>query len=304
MRGVWAEMDNPIRGPYNGSAILGSRPGCSRSPHLILDDRTRQMPPDVADFRQPICFLHIDKCAGTTVFTNLGRVVPKLYEIHQAQPSAESPPAHPTFTFIRNPIARFVSAYNFARWIVEFDATGLDPATLTLSNCPAPQRLRRKLLANGPAYEAVYDALILAFADANQLGESLDSSDDTLREKARALMSHPQGPLARGMGWYLRDGSFIERFRDWIFFVGRVERLGDDLRTLRRKLGLSDQEPLKVGHLRENTAGFSPFLSERAVRNVRAWYRDTDYAALRSLLSHGLIDGKTFEAYQTYDFGG
>lgn len=259
------------------------------------------MPPDEADFRQPICFLHIDKCAGTTVFANLRRAVPRLYELHQSQPSTTTAPAHPTFTFIRNPIARYVSAYNFARWIVGFDTTGLDPAILTLSNCPAPERLSRKIRTRGPAYDERYDALIMAFEDANHLGESLDSSDDTLREKARALMSHPIGPLSRGLGWYLHNGGFIEKFRDHVFFVGRVERLSADLRALRRKLGLPDQDHIETGRLRENTTGLPRRLTERAVRNVMAWYRDTDYAALRSLLSHGLMDAEAFESYHAYD---
>lgn len=259
------------------------------------------MPPDVVDLSQPVCFIHIDKCAGTTVFTNLRRGVPRLYEFHQRQPSTTIAPAHPTFTFIRNPIARYVSAYNFAKWIVGFDTEGLDPANLTLSNCPAPERLGRKIRTNGPAYDELYDALIVAFEDASHLGESLDSSDATLREKARTLMSQPHGPLSKGLGWYLHDGAFIDQFHDHVFFVGRAERLGDDLRALRRHLGVPDHDRIETGRLRENTAGFPRRLSERAVRNVMSWYHDTDYAALRSLLSHGLMDEETFEAYHTYD---
>lgn len=79
--------------------------------------------------------------------------------------------------FIRHPLRRFVSAFNHAKSIIDFDIEGVALDLLTTENCPCPWRIKYKKENSGIAFDHEFDSLIKHFNSASELGEALSASD-------------------------------------------------------------------------------------------------------------------------------
>jgi hypothetical protein len=240
-----------------------------------------------------IAFIHIGKTGGTTMGALLKPKIPTFKEYHLTR---NYKPGESFVIWVRNPISRFVSAFNHSYYSVH-----TDPKTIPifdLKHCLNPCHVK-KALHQAFVFSLEYDFLVRTFESANHLAESLTSTDEVLRTKAIALMNHPTEHLQKGIGWYLQNGAFVDTCKDAIFFVGRLEHMRDDIDALSSKLGVPLDNTLK---LRENVYmdPSKKILSELAIKNIIDWYKDTDYKALEQLKTHGWIDETTYLSYFAY----
>ena len=185
-------------------------------------------------------------------------------------------PDHRYIIWLRNPLSRFVSAFNFSYALINWDTSKLNVDELTIENSLAPARMRYRM-EHDHTFSAEYDELITYFETPNRLAESLSHDDPVILERAWRLMKHPLEHISRGIGWYLDDGEFVSKHSDQILFVGRVETMKSDMATLARVVGI----PLDVrgGQIRKNRMSLDTVLSHLAVGNLHRFYRATDYRA-------------------------
>jgi len=248
---------------------------------------------------QKIAYLHIGKCAGTTLYDYFkDKNDSDISYLHMKRVELNEAADYEFVFFIRHPISRFVSAFNHTKRIVEFDTSKLDINQLNHDNSYAPKRIKRKMMRGGIAFSKKYDQLTRHFKSANELAESLYCDDSQQRRKAQKLMSLPNEHLFKGIGWYLHNGELIKRFSRNIKFVGCVETIDQDLQTACTLFKLNGNP----GQLAKKRAGLSNEqnqLSSTAIQNLQRWYRDTDYQAIQLLHEHGLIQREIRDYYQS-----
>jgi hypothetical protein len=216
--------------------------------------RLRPRPSSVADPgdpRPPLNVLHIGKTGGTALKHVLAANVEAsryqlLFRGHDVT-LADVPAGEAYMFLIRDPLARFVSAFN--------------------------GRLRE----DRPRYHYPWrDEERVAFAifrTANQLAEALSADDAEARAQAEAAM-HGIGHVNTPYAFWFPDVSAFRARLDDLFFIGLQDRLDADFGLLRRKLGLPEDVRLPqdetVAH--RTPAGFESQLSERGRANLERWY--------------------------------
>jgi hypothetical protein len=216
---------------------------------------------DPHDGRPPLNVLHIGKTGGTALKHVLTEYQAAsryqlLFRGHDVK-LADLPAGEPFMFLIRDPLTRFVSAFN--------------------------GRLRE----DRPRYHYPWrDEERVAFAifkTPDELAVALASADEEEREQAKAAMhgiGHVNTPYTF---WFPKESAFRARLSD-LFFIGLQDRLDDDFELLRRKLHL----PEGVAMPRDETAahktpggGFESQLSERGRANLERWYaRDVAFVRL------------------------
>jgi len=244
-------------------------------------------------------FIHIGKCGGTAINQHFFNSGIHIEEYHLIKPKLSNVDYY--FSWIRNPIKRFVSAFNHSKNILDFEIKNCDAENLNLDNCPAPAKILSRI-RTGIAFEDGYDKLVQTFENANELAESLSSSNKILKDKAKCLMNHPEEHIFKGIGWYLHNGLFIEKFQKQISLIGRLEHMNDDFKKLSVLLGI--QQSFKNQNVKPSRVGnkdLPVYLSKVAVKNIRDFYSDTDYKALNILKSKGFISEDTIEEYNEYE---
>ena len=242
-----------------------------------------------------ISFIHIGKTGGSTIRTILGKKVLSGWKHYHM--TKEYNDREKYIIWIRNPLSRFVSAFNQSYWTVNADVN--NDTVFTLSNSLIPPKMKKKRNM-GFAFTREYDDLINSFTSANELAESLSSADTTKKELAESLMRHEKEHIFKGIGWHLNNGVFVKWRHDRILFVGRMEYMEEDIGKLSTKLGIKLNNKVKI---RENvfTDKSKKYLSPLAIKNLLEWYKGTDYAALKQLLNFGFIDQATYDSYFNYD---
>jgi len=200
------------------------------------------------------------------------------------------------FIWLRHPLRRYVSAFNFTKSIVDFDCGGVDPDQLTLENCPSPIAIRRKI-ETGRAFDPVYEEIIQEFESANALAESLSSSQPALRRKAQELYRYPKEHMARGIGYHLHNGQWVKRHHKRIFMVGCLESMDADYAKLLEKLNIPKSISPPAGHHRAGSKAYDKSLSPLARRNITAAIEHSDFAALKALAEHGHLSAERLESY-------
>lgn len=241
-----------------------------------------------------VAFIHVGKTGGTTLHTLL-RNQKNYKEYHLVNNYKDN---EKYILWVRNPIHRFVSAFNHSYYGVHTDPSIVPE--FTLNKCLLPQRLQQSI-GRPYMFSKEYDALMKEFKSANNLAESLTSTDPTKREKAIQLMNRPEEHLHKGIHWYLHKNDFLNKNRDNILFVGRTEHMKEDICALSKTLNIKLNENLKI---RENKFldKSMKYLSPLAIQNIIDWYKDTDYVILKQLVTDGWIDEATFNMYYTYEF--
>jgi hypothetical protein len=229
---------------------------------------------DPSDPRPPLNVLHIGKTGGTALKHVLREHQDAsshqlLFRGHDVT-LADVPAGEQLMFLIRDPLTRFVSAFN--------------------------GRLRE----DRPRYHYPWrDEEKVAFAifkTPDQLAVALSSPDDSEREQAEQAMhgiGHVNTPYTF---WFRDEKTFRSRLSD-VFFIGLQDRLDEDFELLRQKLGLPEDARMPgdetVAH--KTPVGFQGQLSEVGRANLERWYAwDVAFVELcRELASD--VNGSGFE---------
>ena len=247
-----------------------------------------------------LVFIHVGKAGGTSIGAWLTQHHVPFHEIHQSQPALGADPCRRYVVWVRDPLERFRSAYNYERAVVLTNTTGmhvnhsLRATWCTLGpDCLAPGKIARKV-TYGHAYESHFEDMLLYFRDANHLGESLSSPVPTIAALAHKLMRSNIEHIHKGIGFHLHNGAFARTHPR--LFVGRVERMDEDLRRLAKLLGLPTKDGIGANERRNPQQGararpFSPL----ARANLCREYKKTDFAALRELVRLRMLDARQYD---------
>jgi glycosyltransferase involved in cell wall biosynthesis len=215
---------------------------------------------DSTDIRPPLNVLHIGKTGGTALkhvlAENEGAArYQLLFRGHDV--TLADVPAGECFMFlIRDPLTRFVSAFN--------------------------GRLREDRPRYYYPWREEERVAFAIFKTPDQLAVALSSPDDAEREQAEQAMrgiGHVNTPYTF---WFPDESAFRARLPD-VFFIGLQDRLDEDFELLKRKLGLPSDARLPrdetVAH--KTPQGFVDQLSERGRSNLERWYeRDIAFVKL------------------------
>ncbi len=241
-------------------------------------------------------FIHIGKCGGTTVRVIFLSNHLNLSNTHLEKVKLNQDIKH--FLWTRNPISRFVSAFNYVSNVITSPIDKVDEENLNLENALSPYRARRRI-REGVAYSKEFDDLVRTFSTANELAESLTSKNEELKNKAQELMNSPIEHINKGLGWYTNNG---ELFKDTsnIIFAGRLEYLRKDFIEFAKLINFRFKYNWKVVRKNKDTSQDKK-LSKIAVNNIKNFYKNTDYKALEVMKEKDLINIQTLEEYSKYD---
>lgn len=241
-----------------------------------------------------IAFIHIGKTGGTTIDTLLKPVLSNYKEYHHTR---NYQPNEKYIVWLRNPITRFCSAFNHSYYGITTDLKSIKE--FNLDHCLLPYRMKGAI-GESYVFSEEYDTLMKEFTSANHLAESLTSEDLALQSKAKELMSREEEHLKKGIYWYLGKDNFMNKNRENILFIGKLESMTEDILKLSEILSVKLDEKMK---LRENIYidKSMKYLSPLAIKNIIDWYKDTDYATLKQLLIDGWIDEATYNMYHIYE---
>lgn len=245
---------------------------------------------------------HIGKCGGTSIIKAL-KEYSKLEIIHHIRPeSSIFNQNHEIIILIRNPISRFVSAFNFSKAIINFDILKVkNPEDLNITNCIAPDRIRAKIRNQGISFTEDYDKLVSYFDNANSLAEALSSKEHNLNSQAKKLMNYPIEHLYKGIGWYLDNGDFVSQHHKRILKVIRIEYFDEDFQDLLNKKPTLNSPNNKLEKIRKNTSGYSKKLSKKGIESIINWYSASDYKALKELRNKNLINKSYLDECYLYN---
>ena len=237
-----------------------------------------------------IKFIHIGKCGGSTIRQNLTDI--QYYHLSREYDTGEN-----YIIWIRNPIHRFVSAFYYVKNLIEMNVDNINIEDVTFQNYFSPPEIIRKI-QNGQVYSKEYEKLVCSFQTVNELAESIyETNNPEKMEKAQKLMNSMEEHIFKGIGWYLCNGDFVERNYKNIIFVGTHENMNSDL----KKLGKLLRKKMNLNYaLRKNKKSNNKFLSPKAIKNIKNFYKNTDYKALEKLLKYGFITKKLLDEYQRY----
>ena len=242
----------------------------------------------------PLKFIHIGKCGGTSIVKFFKSAGHPLEQYHLRKPPLFDRANY--IVWIRDPIKRFVSAFNHSKSIATFDISLLNGDKPSLANCQAPQRIQWKI-DSGSAYPGEYEALLQRFESANQLAESLTGADATQKKLAKQLMTYPLEHIFKGIGWYLDNGHFVDLNRNRFFFCGSIEHMNTDIDILFNKMQVDTRFKADFKQLRKNKSFLPSTLSEKARKNIYSFYKYTDYLAIERLANHGIISEQLLDMY-------
>ena len=241
-----------------------------------------------------IWLIHVGKCGGTALRIFFKDQGINLNDFHLVKPKVDENLQY--IIWVRNPLKRFVSAFNHSYELINCDISKLDINNLTIYNTLAPGRIKYRM-QHDHTFSKEYDSLINYFQTANNLAEALSSTSSEIRDKAFQLMHHPLEHIYKGLGWYLDNGEFVKNHNEKILFVGRVEAMTEDTNKLSDLLGISLKN---TGKIRENNSQYDKSLSPLAIENLLKFYQHSDYKSLKELNNKGWIDNATYESYFTY----
>jgi hypothetical protein len=210
----------------------------------------------------PVHFLHISKTGGSAIREALlplarrhGLVLHGHMKFLRDIPEGER-----AFFFVRDPVSRFVSAFN--------------------------SRLRMGRPKYDNPWLETEKVFFAAFPTANALAEALAGDDPERRHLAREAMSgipHVNMPQL----WWLDSPEYLAQRRASIAFVGFQERLTEDFERLTRVLGLPPELALPTDPVLAHATppGFDTTLGEAGRGAIEAWYA-RDLAIVAYLRRH------------------
>jgi len=237
-------------------------------------------------------FIHIAKTGGTSLeeFLNSNNI--KFETHHLKKPPIPCSEYDKFLILIRNPIKRFVSTFNYYYSLINQDLVSLG-YNISLDNCLSPFFTHQKLTKNY-YFSPELDKNIVSFKNVNEFAESLTSDDSNIRNKAIELCNYNH---FLGLSFYLDEGKFIEKYKNNILWIGKLEKIDEDIDKLKEILNLDNN--ISIKRIRENKNDVSKFLSEKAIQNIINFYQN-DYKTLDILYKYNFIDLEILESYKKY----
>jgi glycosyltransferase involved in cell wall biosynthesis len=215
---------------------------------------------DPVDDRPPLNVLHIGKTGGTALKhvlteSQTASRYQLLFRGHDVT-LADVPEGERFMFLIRDPLSRFVSAFN--------------------------GRLREDRPRYHYPWREEERIAFAIFKTPDQLAVALSSSDEAERDQAEQAMrgiGHVNTPYTF---WFPDESAFRARLPD-VFFIGLQDRLDEDFELLKRKLQLPPDANLPrdetIAH--KTPSGFQDQLSELGRANLERWYaRDVAFVQL------------------------
>lgn len=272
---------------------------CSSSINVITKRRECKKFRYTTDSSKP-WLIHVGKSGGTTVAS-----ITNLEHNHRKPPRG----SRDLVLWLRNPISRFVSAFNFVKAMVdkgkEIDGKPKSYIeNLSLDNCPFPEKLWEKWMNDDRyMYSKTIDNLIDTFPDVNSLLEGITSDNMHIRNCAEQIMSYTHSnetfKVFLSLGWYLNNGDWVPRNSHRVVFVGTLENMNEDLRRL--CVFLKQPKQSSTPSIRK-MKGTDTNITQKALDNIVRYLEHTDYKALRALVDARLISKELYMSYRKYDY--
>lgn len=210
--------------------------------------------------KQFVHFLHVSKGGGSAVKDALQdrlRTPTARIFLHPHRTTlADVPTGEKAFTFLRDPVTRFVSGFH--------------------------SRLRQGRPKYNTPWTPDEKRAFARFSTPNALALALSSDDAETRAAAEHAM-RTIGHVRQSYASWLGDERQMTARLDDILFIGRQETLNADFDRLRTLLGLPANVVLAQVHRTPDE--FDRRLDAEARENLRAWYAD-DYRMLELCARH------------------
>lgn len=242
-------------------------------------------------------FIHIGKTGGSTINKILRKagVSYREYHLNKSYKNSEK-----YIIWLRNPLSRFVSAFNYTYHLVTYDCRGLMVKDINKGNCLHVGLIVNKIYKkNNFVFNPEYDRIIKIFKTPNEVAEALSSDNNEIRNNALLVMNYDFENIHRGIGWYLNNGDFVKNPNRNIIFIGKQETMKQDIKKLSNilKVKLNTEHTVRKNVFSPNE---SKYLSPLAIQNLIEFYKDSDYAALKELNKYGWITDEVLASYYTY----
>ena len=203
--------------------------------------------------------LHIGKTGGTAANAVLKAHNKQRVGNHVAlykhgvglQAVAEEAMCENLMFFIREPVSRYISAFN--------------------------SRLRKGYPRHQGEWSPREEVAFAHFKTPNQLAEALSSEDAETRELAVGGMICIRH-LRRAYEHYLGSVELLEREKDRIYFIAQTETFDPDFAMMRKLIGVSDDIELPTDDYGAHRTpdGFEKTVSDLGRKNVQAYFK-ADY---------------------------
>ncbi len=246
-----------------------------------------------------ITFIHIGKTGGSYLIDLLGIDTSDKAKYRHICNKPELDHKRKYITWIRNPIERFVSAFNYSYSALKQDVSSI--TVFNLKTCLIPDVMKKRYINKTKyLFSKSYDESMFFFETPNKLAEALSSTDPALKKRALDLMNSDIQHIHKGLGWYLYNGGFIKKLKQNILFVGKMETMDEDAERLFKLL---NKNYVKKPKVRENIYinKEAKYLSELAIANIIDYYKKSDYAALKEMKEAGFITEETYNDYHKYE---
>lgn len=206
-----------------------------------------------------IHLLHVGKTGGTAVKHALESLEESPLATHKHSFTlAHTPPGVRVAAFVRDPVDRFVSAFN--------------------------SRKRKGRPRHDSRWSEYETAAFGSFSSADGLALALSAGDPRERRAAEDAMRAIYHVRCSLWEWFGGPAKLRSRAND-LWFVGRQESLDRDFGILCRSVGLEGLRLPSDEYASHRTpAGMATSLSEGARANLRRWYR-RDYECIELLES-------------------
>lgn len=229
-------------------------------------------------------FIHIPKSGGYGLDILLTTHLKENYnKIHLEK--IKPVPNEKYIIWIRNPITRFVSAFNY---IVKF--------------------IKEPFIYEYIEKDFNFMKTFSKFKNANDLAEKIYSDKDAFKLLSNDSTKTPMCMIKRwwlsmyknhfcpedmfkGISWYL-DDHFLKNHHKKILFCGQLEYFEEDVAKLCKLLNIENTyKPYNI-----NTLKLSKYLSPLAIKNLKKFYLN-DYKCLDKLVYYGLINKERLNEY-------
>lgn len=201
--------------------------------------------------RANVHFLHIRKTGGTAL-KNALRAYPAtsrcVLHLHPHRIGLSDVPAgHRVMFAVRDPLSRFISGFG--------------------------SRLRQGAPANHVAWSPGEEVAFRRFPTANDLALALNPGHPAHPE-ARAAMEAITHLSCSYWDWF-GGPELLERRKESLLFIARIESFDADFQALKRALRLPEEAALPSDARLAHRAGGAakPVLEPEAVASLKAWYR-------------------------------